>query len=322
VGYLFRFAVGFFNGMSPVEIAEYFDAYRAQGNVVALQGLVLLVIITLVLLRGVRKGLEILNNVSVPILLLILLALCARSLTLPNIEGGLEFYLKPDISKFTINSVVAALGQALFSVGVGIGCGIVFGSYLPKDGSSMGRKAASVCIGDTIVAFLAGLMIFPAIFSFGLQPNSGAGLLFSTLPNVFNQLPFGNIFAVLTVILFMLAMLTSQIACLEAVICFADDQLHISRRKTLAVLTPIIAALIWLNAFSPTSFDNFDWYTSNIMLNGGALISAVFFGWVWGPERALKEAGITSHQSLWAFLLKYAIPLAVASIFVTSFLEC
>ena len=320
VGYLFRFAVGFFNDMSPTEIAEYFTVYRAESGVVALQAMILLITITLLLLRGVKKGLEATNKVCMPLLLVILVVLCARSLTLPDIGPGLEFYLKPDFSKFSPIAIVYALGQALFSVGVGIGCGIVFGSYLPQDGSSMGNKAAQVCIGDTIIAFMAGLMIFPSIFSFGLEPNSGAGLLFVTLPNVFNQLPFGNFIAVLTVILFMLAMVTSQIACLEALVCFAKDHLNIERKKTLIVLAPIIAALIWLNAFSPKAFDTFDWFASFILLNGGALISSIFFGWVWGPEKALAAAGITERKALWSFLLKYAIPLSVGVIFVSSFI--
>jgi len=320
VGYLFRFAVGFFNDMGAAEIRDYFTAYRGQGNIVALQGLVLLAAVSLLLLRGVRKGLEATNKVCMPLLFCILVVLCVRSLTLPNIGPGLEFYLKPDFSKITPIVIVYALGQALFSVGVGIGCGIVFGSYLPKDGTSMAKKAATVCIGDTLVAFMAGLMIFPAIFSFGLEPNSGAGLLFVTLPNVFNAMPMGNVIAVLTVILFMLAMLTSQIACMEALVCYAKDHLNIDRKKSLAVLTPIIAALIWLNAFSPKSFDTFDWFTSFILLNGGALISSIFFGWVWGPEKALDAAGITRFRGLWSFLLKFAIPVAVGIIFVTGFI--
>ena len=319
VGYLFRFAVGFFNEMSPAEIAEYFTVYRTNGNVIAAQSLILLVVISLLLLKGVRKGLEATNNICMPLLLVILILLCIRSLTLPNIGPGLEFYLKPDFSKFTLASLVAALGQALFSVGIGIGCGIVFGSYLPRDGSSISKKATMVCIGDTIVAFLAGIMIFPSIFSFNLEPNAGAGLLFVTLPNVFNRMVFGNVIAIMTVLLFMLAMITSQIACLEALICFAQDHLHIARQKTLMILVPIIAVLIWLNAFSPKSFDTFDWFTSFVLLNGGALISSIFFGWVWGPDKALDAADIKNHRGLWAFLLKFLIPLAVACIFVTGF---
>lgn len=320
VGYLFRFAIGFFNNMSPAEIADYFTTYRTESTVVFLQSLILLITISLLLLRGVKKGLEATNKVCMPLLLIILVVLCIRSLTLPGIGPGLEFYLKPDFNNFKPIAIVYALGQALFSVGVGIGCGIVFGSYLPNDGSSVGRKAASVCIGDTIVAFMAGLMIFPSLFSFGLEPNAGAGLLFVTLPNVFSHMPMGNLIAVLTVILFMLAMITSQIACLEALICFAQDHFNIGRKKPLAVLTPIIALLIWVNAFSPKAFDTFDWFTSFILLNGGALISSIFFGWVWGPEKAMKAAGINSNLALWSFLLKYVIPLAVGVIFVAGFI--
>ena len=161
-------------------------------------------------------------------------------------------------------------------------------------------------------------MIFPSIFSFGLEPSAGSGLLFITLPNVFVQLPWGNLIAVLTVLLFMLAMLTSQIACLETLVCFATERFKISRSRSLAVIVPIMAALAWLNSVSTVSFDWFDWVTSYIFLNGGALISSIFFGWVWGPERALNAAGITSHREIWAFAIKYVVPAALLVINITS----
>ena len=227
--------------------------------------------------------------------------------------------MRPDFSKFTAEALIAALGQALFSVGVGVGCGIVFGSYLPEDKTPMTKNSVVVCLGDTAVAFCAGLMIFPSIFSYGLEPSAGSGLLFITLPNVFVQLPWGNLIAVLTVLLFMLAMLTSQIACLETLVCFATERFKFSRKRAIAAIVPVMAALIWLNAVSTVSFDRFDWVTSYIFLNGGALISSIFFGWVWGPEKALNAAGITKHRELWAFALKYVVPAALLIINITSF---
>ena len=183
----------------------------------------------------------------------------------------------------------------------------------------MTKNSVVVCLGDTAVAFCAGLMIFPSIFSYGLEPSAGSGLLFITLPNVFVQLPWGNLIAVLTVLLFMLAMLTSQIACLETLVCFATERFKFSRKRAIAAIVPVMAALIWLNAVSTVSFDRFDWVTSYIFLNGGALISSIFFGWVWGPEKALNAAGITKHRELWAFALKYVVPAALLIINITSF---
>lgn len=319
VGYLFKFMAGAFDGMSPAEIANSYEAYRAQGGLIAIQSLSLLAIISAVLLKGVRNGLEKLNNICMPALIFILALLCVRSLTLPGVWAGLDFYLRPDFSKFTAEGMIAALGQALFSVGVGVGCGIVFGSYLPEDKTPMTKNSVVVCLGDTVVAFCAGLMIFPSIFSFGLEPSAGSGLLFITLPNVFTQLPWGNLVAVLTVLLFMLAMLTSQIACLETLICFATERFKISRPRSIAIIAPIMAALICLNAVSTASFDWFDWVTSYIFLNGGALISAIFFGWIWGPKKALDAAGITKHRELWAFALQYVVPAALLAINITSF---
>ncbi|MCC8058278.1 sodium-dependent transporter [Cloacibacillus sp.] len=318
VGYLFKFMTGSFDGMSPTEIANSYEVYRTQGNLIAAQSMILLVIIAAALLKGVRKGLERLNNICMPSLIIILILLCIRSLTLPGVGAGLDFYLRPDFSKFTAEALIAALGQALFSVGVGVGCGIVFGSYLPDDKTNLSKNSIVVCLGDTAIAFCAGLMIFPSIFSFGLEPSAGSGLLFITLPNVFVQLPWGNLIAVLTVLLFMLAMLTSQIACLETLVCFATERFKISRSRSLAVIVPIMAALAWLNSVSTVSFDWFDWVTSYVFLNGGALISSIFFGWVWGPERALNAAGITSHREIWAFAIKYVVPAALLVINITS----
>ena len=262
VGYLFKFMTGFFDGMSPSEIAASYETYRVQGNLIAVQSLSLLAIIAAALLKGVRNGLEKLNNICMPALIVILFLLCIRSLTLPGVWAGLDFYLRPDFSKFTAEALIAALGQALFSVGVGVGCGIVFGSYLPEDKTPMTKNSVVVCLGDTAVAFCAGLMIFPSIFSYGLEPSAGSGLLFITLPNVFVQLPWGNLIAVLTVLLFMLAMLTSQIACLETLVCFATERFKFSRKRAIAAIVPVMAALIWLNAVSTVSFDRFDWVTS------------------------------------------------------------
>lgn len=319
VGYLFKFMTGFFNGMTPVQIAESYKEYMAHSNVIAIQSLSLLAIIAVTLLKGVRAGLERLNNICMPALIVILILLCLRSLTLPGVLAGLDFYLNPDFSKFSIEALGAALGQALFSVGVGVGCGIVFGSYLPHDNTPMTRNSIVVCLGDTTVAFCAGLMIFPSIFTYGLEPAAGSGLLFITLPNVFIKLPWGNLIAVLTVALFMLAMLTSQVAALETLVCFAGERLNLSRKRAIAVLVPIIASLNWLNSVSSVSFDRFDWVTSYIFLNGGALISAIFFGWIWGPEKSLDAAGITKYRFVWAFVLKYIVPAALLFINVTSF---
>lgn len=318
VGYLFKFMAGSFNGMSPTEIASAFDAYRAQGNVIALQSMTLLVIISLTLLKGVRSGLEKLNNFCMPALVIILFVLCIRSLTLPGMHEGLAFYLRPDLSKLTGEAMIAALGQAFYSVGVGVGVGIVFGSYLPQNKTNLTSQSVAVCVGDTAIAFCAGLMIFPALFSFGLEPGSGSGLLFITLPNVFIKLPFGNVIAVLTVLLFMLAMLTSQIACLETVVRFMMERMNFTRKRAIVVVFPILVALIWLNAVSTTAFDRFDWVTSYVFLNIGALISSIFFGWIWGADKALDAAGITKNRGMWKFAIKFIVPAAVLIINITS----
>lgn len=316
--YLLKFATGTFDGMSPPDIAAHFSEFLTHGNYIFALSMIMVVIAVLVAALGVRNGLERANNVFMPLLVVLLAILCIRGLTLPGAEAGLRFYLVPDFSKFTMQSLLAAMGQAFFSVGVAAGFGIVFGSYLPRDGSPVSSKTLIVCIGDTMIAFMAGLLIFPSIFSFGLEPNSGAGLLFVTLPNVFNNMPMGKLFAVMTVMLFLLAVITSQIACMETVVCFMQDNFKISRKKGLVILVPVVTFFVYLNSVSGKVFDWFDWVTTNLLLCGGALAMSIFIGWVWGIDRACDAAGITKHRWLWALLIKYVSPISIVVIWMTS----
>ncbi len=311
LGYFFKIAMGTFKSMPPEKIAVHFPSFIAQGNIVFLLSLSLVALIVFIVRKGVRQGVEKTNNILMPILFVILVVLIIRALTLPGAAKGLEFYLKPDFSKLSLEAVLGALGQALFSVGVAVGVGIVFGSYLPEDNSSITRKTAVVCVGDTLVAFLAGLMIFPSVFAFGLEPNSGGGLLFVTLPNVFNQLPMGTMIGCATVLLFMIAMLTSQVACFETVVCFMEETLKVARERAIWILAALLCVLIYINANFMKIFSIFDYVTSNIFLTGGALLLALFVGWKWKVPAMMKAASIESGHKTWIILLKYFVPVAI-----------
>ena len=180
--------------------------------------------------RGVKKGIEFANKVLMPLFAVILIGLIIFSLNLPNAHLGLEYMFKPDISKINSHMLLAALGQALFTLSIGMGAILTYGSYIKED-KNITKSAYTIIISDTIFAMLAGIMIFPAIYSFGLQPNSGAGLVFVTLPYIFSQIPCGNIVSAAFFILLLAAAITSGISIIEVPICSMIERFHFTRGK-------------------------------------------------------------------------------------------
>lgn len=234
-------------------------------------------------------------------LFLILLILCIRSVTLPGASEGLRFYLIPDFTRFTENGVgntiFAAMGQAFFTLSLGIGAMAIFGSYIGKDRSLTG-ETINICLLDTLVAFLAGLIIFPSCFAFGVDPGQGPGLVFITLPNIFNQMVGGRIFGVLFFVFMTFAAQSTIIAVFENIISFSMDLFGTSRKKTVLIngIAIILLSLpcvfgfnIW-SGFQPmgagsTIQDLEDFIVSNNLLPLGSMVYLLFctsrYGWGW-----------------------------------------
>jgi len=282
---------------------------------------------------GVENGIERWSKILMPALLVLLIILIIRSVTLPGAGEGLSFYLKPDFSKFSGEGFLAALGQVFFTLSLGMGCMITYGSYLKKN-EDLPLNAKYVVTFDTIIALLAGFVIFPAVFAFGLEPAAGPGLTFITLPAVFSQMgAAGHIFGTMFFALLTIAALTSAISLLEVVAAYFIDEIKWNRKKA----TIWMGIAIWFLGIFPSLgystlshvklikgfdiLDSFDFFANNVLLPLGGMLIAIFIGWFWGTDKALEEANTgasTKLGSSYSFLIKYVVPIAVFIVFLNS----
>ena len=270
--------------------------------------------------RGVKNGIEAANKILMPLLAVILVFLVVVSLNLPNAHLGLEYMFKPDFSKLNSHMILAALGQAFFTLSIGMGALLTYGSYIKED-KSLVKSAYTIILSDTAFAILAGIMIFPAVFSFNMEPNSGAGLVFVTLPKIFSQIPCGNFVSFAFFVLLFCAALTSGISIVEGPCATLIERFNMSRTKACTILFCIISAIAIpatlsfgifgeVKIIGKTLFDFLDFLTSNVMLPLNTLFLCIISGWY------LKIKGINIIKNrILAFLfdlgLKYVVPFAL-----------
>lgn len=294
---------------------------------------IFLVLTAYVVIGGVAKGIERWSKILMPALFIMLILLTIRSVTLPGAVAGLKFYLQPDFSEITLTTFAKALGQALFSLSLGMGAMITYGSYIRKE-DNLTINAAWVCFSDLSVALIAGLMIFPALFAMGINPQEGAGLVFVVLPTIFAKIPGGLIFGSGFFLLLVVAALTSTISLLEVVVAFLVDQYRWSRSR--AVLSMSALAFV-LGIPSALSFGASSLFTrlplvgkgfldvANIILGNyslifGSLLIALFVSYKWGIKAVVaevtKENNVFYFRKTWAFLIRYITPIAILAIFV------
>lgn len=288
-----------------------------------------MVLTVAVVLGGVKGGIERANLFLMPLLFAILVALAVRAVTLPGASAGLAFYLAPDFSAFGIGTVTEALGQAFFSLSIGLGAMMTYGSYLDR-GQNIPRAAGWVVGLDTLAAIFAGFAILPAVFAAGLNPETGPGLAFVVLPTVFAKMPLGALFGTLFFVLLSIAALTSSISLLEPLVAYFIDE-HRLRRGGVTVAIGFAAFLFsipsalslgpWAEytAFGKGVLDFLDALTAGIMLPAGGLLIALFVGWVLGP-RAITEFDDSSQRSrfawIWLWILRIPAPIAIAWILI------
>lgn len=296
----------------------------------------------IVIVRGVKEGIEKFSKIMMPMLLLIICMLVICSFSMPGSIEGLTFLLKPDFSKVTTKVVLSAMGQAFFSLSLGMGCLCTYASYFSDEANLM-KTAASVASIDTLVAIMAGFIIFPAVYSVqGLSPDAGPGLVFVTLPNVFN-IAFGNvpwlgyIFSLMFYVLLVLAALTSTISLHEVSTAYIHESYGISRKQAARIVTGIC---IFLGVFCSLSFgilsdttwmgmtvfDLFDFVTAKLIMPLGGMLICIFTGWY--LDRRLVQAEVTNRGRLrlpffgiYIFILRYVAPLAIGVIFVNELLK-
>lgn len=285
-----------------------------------------------IIAAGVVNGIQRWSLILMPVLFVIMIILIIRSVTLPGASEGLLYYLNPDFSEVSGRTFLAALSQAFFSLSLGMGVFITYGSYL-KDHDQIPGSTAWIVGLDTLFALMAGFAIFPAVFALGFQPGSGPGLVFITLPAVFAQMPLGIVFGVLFFVLLAIAALTSAISLLEVVTAWLIDEKGWTRKKAsawmgLVIFIVGIPATLGYSVLSGVSFpglgtdilDTYDWFANSVFLPVGGLFAAIFTGYVWGAQKGIDEAnkGATGFHigKLWRFLICYVVPILIAGIMI------
>ncbi|UED72917.1 sodium-dependent transporter [Brevibacillus sp. DP1.3A] len=293
--------------------------------------LVFMLITAWVVARGVQSGIESANKYMMPGLFLLFMVLMVRSLTLDGAMEGVSFFLSPDFSKLTAESILYALGQSFFALSVGVSVMVTYSSYLAKN-ESLVRSAGSIVSLNLLVSLFAGLAIFPAVFSLGVEPTAGPGLLFIVLPSVFEQIAFGSIFLLIFLALFLFATLTSAFSMMEIIVASLAKGDETKRKRLAWVIGLLIfivgvpSALsfgVWseVTLFGKSIFDAMDFLVSNILMPLGALLIAIFVPLKMKRETLINELG--AHTSLgkrmfiiWLLLIKYVAPIAILAVFL------
>jgi NSS family neurotransmitter:Na+ symporter len=334
--YIFEAVSNSFAGKTPAEFISSFQSFSSNPWRPALWLTLFLLATHFIIVKGVEKGIEKSSKIMMPTLFIIILILVGCSVTLPGAGKGIEFLLKPDFSKVDGNVFLGAMGQAFFSLSLGMGCLCTYASYFSKN-TNLTRTAFSVGIIDTFIAVLAGFIIFPAAFSVGIQPDAGPSLIFITLPNVFQQAFSGipilaYIFSVMFYVLLALAALTSTISLHEVVTAYLHEEFNFTRGKAARLVTTgciLLGILCSLSLgvtkeftiFGLGMFDLFDFVTAKLMLPLGGLLISIFTGWY--LDKKLVWSEITNNGTLKVptykliiFILKYVAPIAISVIFI------
>ncbi len=347
LAFMVKSAMGEFNGASTEHVASVFGQLLADPVQMAIYMLIIVAIGVITTRAGLKNGVERVTKVMMVALFVVLVALCVRAVTLPGAEEGLEFYLMPDFGKLFAgntpaeqwatfgDAVYAALGQAFFTVSVGMGSMAIFGSYIGKDRRLTG-EAVRVGVLDTLVALMAGLVIFPSCFAFGVEPASGPSLVFITLPIVFNAMPLGQLWGTLFFLFMSFAALSTVIAVFETIMAFSMDQWGVRREKACLVNGALIALLsipcvLGFNVLSGVAIPGIgdiqsieDFLVSNNILPLGGLFLVMFVtskrGWGWRNFLAEADTGEGLRFPAWSYrYMKYVLPVGIVIIFVLGY---
>ena len=331
IEYLYQAALGNLSGHTPQEYSDMFSALTASPWRCVGWTVIFLILNFLVMSRGIEKGIERVASIMMPLLFVILIIFCVNSLLLPGASKGLDFLFTPDFSQLTLRGVLDAFGQAFLSLSIGISCLVTYSSYF-KDDTSLVKDATTVAVLDTLVAILSGVMIFPAVFSFGVEPTAGPRLIFEVLPGIFQQMTGGYVWALLFFLLVFFASLTLTISLSEIPITFMIEEHKMSRPRAIAwtaLLTfalAVIAALSFnvlddIKLWGKNIFDMMDYAASNIFMLIGGVFTAVYVGWI--MDRKVIHEQLTNGGRLKGtmepyllFCLRYVAPVVILFIFL------
>jgi len=291
-------------------------------------------VVSIILIAGVKNGIEKITKTLLPLLFALVIICCIRALTLEGAKQGLSFLFLPDFSKLSASAVLSALGLAFFKLSLGMGTMTTYGSYFTND-NNLFATSARVALSDTLVSLLAGIAIFPVVFTFGMEPGMGPGLLFKTIPLVFSKIPLGNVLLVAFFILTSIAATTAMLSLVEVPVAFFIEEKQMSRNKAVLLSSGLIL-IIGLLTVHPKSvfgnvviagkgfFDLFDYLSSNIMLPIGGLLITIFVGYVANKDQLSYE--LSNHKTLnndgmikfYISILKYITPALLVIVFLNS----
>jgi len=329
--YLYQSFIGGFHGKSSDELGSMFNNFIGSSSRPLIWFFVFMGLTAFIVAAGIKNGIEKSTKIMMPLLFVLLIVLIVRSVTLPDASKGINFIFKPDFSKITASTFLVALGQAFFSLSIGMGTLITYGSYIQKK-DNLASTALSVVIADTLVAVLAGVAIFPAVFSFGIPAEAGPGLAFITLPNIFEQMPGGTIFSIMFFILLGVAALTSTISILEVIVAFFVEELKMKRGPATWLATfsvSVLGVFCVLSTstmadnkiFGKTVFELLEYSTANVLLPMGGFFIVIFVAWFFGRDKAKEELSNNGalkarYIPLFLFIIKFVAPLAIAFVFL------
>ncbi len=337
LAYVFRTGSGLFTGLTADGVQSIFTTLVSDPERLLAWHTIFITMTMVVVARGVRGGLEKAVKFLMPALFVLLFVLVGFAWNSGSFEQGIEFLFQPDFSKLSANGILIAMGHAFFTLSLGMGAIMVYGSYLPS-GASIAKVSIAVSIMDTLVALLAGMAIFPVVFANGLEPGAGPGLIFQTLPIAFGHMEYGAFFGMLFFVLLVFAAWSSAISLIEPAVAWLVENRGMNR-----VMASVVAGFVtWLfglmtvfsfNLWSEvkpmsgfevfkdsTVFDLLDYLTANIMLPAGGLLIAIFAGWKMSRASSVDELAMGDRffYPLWRFLVRYITPVAVIIVFLNA----
>ncbi|MCU7836658.1 MAG: sodium-dependent transporter [gamma proteobacterium symbiont of Taylorina sp.] len=343
LAYVPMMSLGNFSGLDAQEVNAVFGELVSNPITLMIWHSLFIIMTMFVVARGVRGGLEKAVTYLMPLLFMLLIILILYAIGTGAFQQGLSYLFNPDFSKITTEGVLSAMGHAFFTLSLGMGAIMVYGSYLPKK-TSIAQASIAVAMMDTLVALLAGMVIFPIVFANGLEPGAGPGLIFKTLPLAFGNMSYGTLFGTLFFILLVFAAWTSSISLIEPAVTWSMKTFQLSRIKTSVILGLLVWLMGLMTVFSfnlasdftistsistqygefvilkdATAFDFLDYLTSNIMLPLGGLMIAIYAGWLMKKEFSAEELKINPLWfSIWLFLVRYIAPLMVIIVFLNA----
>lgn len=338
-GWVVKYFSAFLSGQTSAAAQDsYFTSFIGTSTEPVLYLVIFILITAVVVFLGVEKGIEQVSKTLMPILVILTVGIAIYSITLPGAIDGLIYYVKPNLKQFSLTTVVAAMGQLFYSMSLAMGIMITYGSYMKKE-VNLEQSVTQIEVFDTGIAFFAGMMIVPAVFVFnggdGAAINAGPGLMFVTLPKVFDSMPFGTVIGTLFFLLVLFAALTSSISLMETIVSIVQDMLHWSRRLSTIIVTLFSVAVAlpsslgfgkWsgIQPLGMSFLDFFDFISNSILMPVVALLTCLFIGYVVKPKAVIEEVRLNSRfkrEKLFRIMIKYIAPVCIIIILVSSILN-